>query len=166
MLSAESATGKYPVEAVKTMKDIILSVEDNPEYQSYYKINWEEMAKEHFSHNALVSSAASLAFRIHAKALVVPTATGRAVRLLSSFRPSAQIVAVAHDVKTMNQLALVWGVRSVLEQPTGNFDQFLRKSIDEVVKNKFAKPGDKIVIITGSTVGLSGSTDTIKVVTV
>ncbi len=166
MLSAETSAGKYPVESVQTMKDIILSVESNPEYNQYIKINWENIAKEWLSHNALVSSAASIAFRINAKAIVVPTATGQTVRLLSSFRPNAQIVAVAHDEKTMNQLALVWGIRSVVTEPTGSFDKFLEKSITTVVNNGFAKKGDHVVVVTGSTVGLSGSTDIIKIVTI
>lgn len=166
MLSAESAAGKYPIEAVKTMKEIILDVEAHPDYNNYIKLNWEGFDKEDLSPNAIVAAAASLAYRLQAKAIIIPTASGKIARLLSSFRPSAQIVAVTHDEEVMDQLALVWGVRSVIEPPTGNFDQFLKKALHEVASHNFAGPGDKVVIVTGSLVGLSGSTDTIKVATI
>lgn len=165
MLSGETASGKYPIEAVKIMKETILSVEDHPDYKNYIKIDWDHLLKENYSFSAIASAAASLAYRIEAKAIVVATATGRMPRLISSFRPDAQIVAVTHDHQTMNQLSLMWGVRSVLTKPTGSFDNFLSHAISKVKNQGFAKVGDKIVIVVGSTVGISGETDTIKVLT-
>lgn len=165
MLSGETASGKYPIEAVKIMKETILSVEDHPDYKNYIKIDWDQLSAENYSFSAIASAAASLAYRIRAKAIVVATATGRMPRLLSSFRPDAQIIAVTHDQQTMNQLSLMWGVRSVLTKPTGSFDNFLAHAISEVKEQDFAKVGDKIVVVVGSTVGISGETDTIKVLT-
>lgn len=164
MLSAESASGKYPIEAVSIMKEIILSVEDHPAYNNSILIDWADLSKSDFAYSALADAATRLAERIDAKAIIVPTATGRIARLLSSLRPSAQIVAVTHDPSLSNQLSLLWGVRTVVQKPAGNFDSFLENTLETVREHKFAQKGDKVVVVTGSTVGLSGSTDTIKVV--
>lgn len=166
MLSAESAQGKYPVEAVKTMKEIILSVEENPDYKNYIKINWENIAIENLSLNAIVSSAASISYRIKAKAIIVATTTGKTARMLSSFRPDAQIIAVTHDEAIRSQLSLVWGIYSIVVKPQENFETFL-KNITEDLKNlDLAKKGDKVVFVIGRKVGVAGTTDTVKVATI
>lgn len=166
MLSAESASGKYPVEAVKTMQDIILSVEKNLEYKKYIKINWESIHLENLSSSAITSAAAYLAFRINAKTIITATATGRTVRSLASFRPDAQIVAVAHDEQTGDQLSLVWGVTSMPMKPIRNSDKFWRNIIKEAKSRGLVNPGEKIVLVGGTKIGISGATDSIKVVTI
>lgn len=166
MLSAESANGKYPIEAVTTMKDIILTVEQNELAKSVNEVDWESIRLEDLSFSAIASSAAYLATKIKARAIVVATATGRTARLLSSFRPAAGIVAITHDEKTSNQLALIWGVRSVVTKPYADYDKFIEKCIEGVLKYHFVNKGDKIVVIAGTHIGLSGNTDTIKVLTI
>lgn len=165
MLSAESANGKYPIEAVKTMKEVIISVEEHPEYHNHINIEWKDIEKEELSSSAIASSAAELALHIGAKMIVVATATGRNARVLSSFRPGVPIFAVTHDILTMNQLCLGWGIKSAIVKPTINADTFWNKIVEEVEESGFVTKGDKIVIITGSKVGVSGATDTIKVAT-
>jgi pyruvate kinase len=165
MLSAESAQGNYPVEAVETMTDTILSVEEHPDYQSYIKIDWDQMVSENITLNAIVSSAASIAYRIKAKIIVVGTTTGKTARLLASFRPEAKIVAVTHDEQTKNQLSLVWGVNPIVVEPTQDFNVFNKNMIEYIQELGLAKKGDKIVTVIGRRVGLAGTTDTIKVVT-
>lgn len=165
MLSAESASGKYPVEAVQTMHDIILSVEQNLEYKHYIKINWENLASDELHFNAITSAAASLAYRVHAKAIAVGTVTGRTARILASFRPDAKIIAVVHDSQTYNQLSLVWGVNPIIVDPSKNFDEFIENIFETLHELKLFRKEDKVVIVTGTTAGLSGTTNTIKVVT-
>lgn len=165
MLSAESASGKYPIEAVSTMKEIILAVEQKIEYSADHHIDWQMVSTENLGFSAIASSAAILSEKIAAKAIVVATATGRTARLLSSFRPNAQIVAITHDESTLDRLALVWGVRSILTKPYANYDKFLQKSIEAVLEQGFAEKGDKIVVISGTNIGISGNTDTIKAIT-
>jgi pyruvate kinase len=165
MLSAESASGKYPVEATKAMDEIIHSVEEHLDYKRYIKIDWESVPKGEISSRAITSSAASLAYRIGAKIIVVATATGRSARFLSSFRPDTLLVAVTHDDKTSNQLSMVWGVRTLIVKPTKRFGDFLEQILQDLQKKGFAHKGDKIVVVTGSSVGTSGGTDTIKVTT-
>ncbi len=165
MLSAESASGKYPVESVRTMKEIILNVEENPDYKNYIKINWENISGENLSLNAIVSSAASISYRIKAKAIVVATTTGKTARLLSSFRPDAQIIAVSHDEQTRNQMSLVWGAYSIVVKPSENFETFLKNMTQKVEELGMAKKGDKVVFVIGRKIGIAGTTDTIKVAT-
>lgn len=164
MLSAESANGKYPVEAVKIMKQVIHSVESNPEYKRYIKINWEHMDLENLSLNAIVSSAASLAFHLNARIIAVATASGRTAQLISSFRPTSSILAITHTEEVRNQLTLVWGIKSILVESCDSQDGFCAKIIKKIKDLKLVEKGDKIVLVAGTKVGESGDTNTIKVV--
>lgn len=166
MLSGETANGKYPVETVKVMKSVILSVEENPHYTHSININWEVLAREEIMFSAITSAAASLAYRVKAKLIVVATATGRTARVLSSFRPNAPIYAITHDTLTSEQLSLVWGVKSDVIKPYHNADKFWKDILNNVRESGFVKPGDNIVIITGSKIGVPGDTDSIKIETV
>lgn len=166
MLSAESASGKYPVETVTTMRQIIENVEQNPGYVNYIKINWENITEENLEFNAIVSSAASIAYRIGAKAIIVATGTGRTATLLSSFRPNAPIIAVTSNTEVHRQLALVWNVTSKVLNPTQNLNEFVKKVIEEVKDDQLVKKNDKIVLVTGSQIGTTGTTDTVKVITI
>ncbi len=163
MLSAESASGKYPVETVSTMAHIIESVENDLYYKRYIRIDWEHIEQKDFGLNAITSSAASIAHRINAKAIVAGTTTGRTARILSSFRPDSHVIAIVHDQETYNQLALVWGVTPIVVKPTRDFNKFLR-DINSAIKSNFKK-GDQIVVVTGNTAGQSGATSTIKIST-
>lgn len=165
MLSGETASGKYPVEAVKTMNQVILSVEKNPEYKKYIKINWENISLENLSTSAIAASAASMAYRINAKAIVAATSAGRTVRLVSSFRPSSPIIAIAHDEQTCNQLTLMWGVTAIQVPSFKSSDIFWKNIAKKVKAKKLAQKGDKIVLVGGTKIGVTGATDTIKVIT-
>jgi pyruvate kinase len=161
MLSAESASGLYPVEAVATMSSIIQSVESNLDYKRYIKIDWQHIGPAEISLSAITSSAASIAYRTGAKAIIAGTATGRTARILSSFRPDSKIIAIVHDKLTFNQLALVWGVSPVIVNPTADFNKFL-ENIHVTLAPQF-KHGDIGVIVTGKSAGVSGTTNTIKI---
>ncbi len=166
MLSAESASGKYPVETVQAMSEIIRSVEEHPDYSQYIKIDWQSISKENIPFSAVTSSAASLAYRINAKALIASTKSGRTAKLLASFRPSAPVIAITHDQPTSNHLALVWGIRSFIVDPTDDATSFLKQIAKEITSQGVVKKGDQVVVITGHEVGVSGSTDTIRVTTI
>lgn len=166
MLSAESASGKYPLEAVTTMNEVIDSVEDHPDYKHNIKINWENVESEELSFSAIASAAASLAYRTRARAIVVATATGRAARIISSFRPDVPIIAVTHDYQTNNQLSLIWGVKSVIVEADESADKFWKNIIEAIKKADYVDRGDKIILVSGSIIGVSGATDSIKVTTI
>jgi pyruvate kinase len=166
MLSAESASGKYPVEAVTIMAEVILTVENHPETSHYIRTNWENIEKKEMEFNAIASSAASLAYRIGAEIVAVASATGAGVRRMASFRPSSYIVAITHDQFTANQLALVWGTHSLVVKPTKDTDTFWNAIVETLKKNEQVKKNDKIVMVGGTTVGIAGATYTIKVVSI
>lgn len=165
MLSAESANGKYPVEAVRTMDSVIRNVEKYPDYKHYTKINWDQIEGESIEFNAIASAAASLAYRIGAKGIVVGTATGKTAKMVSSFRPNCKIIGVAHDEITKNQLNLVWGVHPIVVDPTDDFNEFQFRIMKELKQNNVFESGDKLVIVIGRTAGMSGTTDTVKIAT-
>ncbi len=165
MLSAESAAGKYPVQAVKVMHDIILSVERSPEFKQYVRVNWEHIEFQNLQSNAITSSAASLAYKLKTDLLAVATSKGGTAFSIASFRPNAHIVAVTHDKLTQNQLCLVWGLQPLLIKPTDTSDSYWGAIADEIRDKKIGKTGEKVVMIGGTAVGVSGATDTIKVIT-
>lgn len=165
MLSAESATGKYPLEAVQVLKEVIETVEKHPDYTDYIRIDWNNLEKDSLSFSAIAASAASLAHHIKAKAIVVCSASGKTAKILASFRPSAPIFGITHSDQTRNQLALVWGIQSYIVKPQDNFAHFLEDIMELLEDKKLVKKGDQVVLITGSTVGTTGSTDTIKIIT-
>lgn len=166
MLSAESASGKYPVESVVTMKSIIDSVESHPDFHHPIHVDWENFKSEQLSFMAIAASATALGQRVGAKAIVTGTATGNTAIISSNFRPEARIIAITHDEQTKNQLALVWGVEPLVVRPTANFNLFYDHVMDELARGHNLKKGDKVVIVIGTTAGVSGTTNTIKVATV
>lgn len=166
MLSAESASGNYPVEAVKTMNSIIETVEKDAEFKRYIKINWEKVDLNDLGFNAITSSGASLAYRVKSPLIGVGTVSGKTIRQLSSFRPSASIVGFTHNETIARQLLLSWGVIPVLISKDVKYQDFEKEMITQVKKLKLARKGSVIVLIWGSKIGVSGTTDTIKVVKV
>ncbi len=166
MLSGETASGKYPVEAVSIMKEVILSVESHPDYRHNISVEWETRDPSNILFGAITSSAAQLTHRLNAKLIVVATATGRTARVLSSFRPNAPIYAITHDKQTANQLAMVWGVKSDVVYTTNSSDIFWKHILQAIKDSHFVKKSDQVVIITGSKIGVPGDTDSIKVETI
>ncbi len=166
MLSAESASGKYPTESVAQMKNIIDSVESHPDYHHKIKIDWDNLKTGDLEFMAIAASSAALGERVHAKAIISGTATGKTAKTVSAFRPAAKIIAITHDEQTKNQLALVWGVEPVIVRPSLNFNLFLDHVMTEITRGHDLKKGDKVVIVVGTSAGVSGTTDTIKVATV
>lgn len=164
MLSAESASGNFPVETVKTMSSIIDAVEANPEYKRYIKINWEKINLNDLNFNAIVSASASLAYRLKSPIIGVGTVTGKIARQLSSFRPSSEIVAYTHDETIARQLHLSWGVIPVVVDDNFESQSFDKVMAETIKKNKLTRKGNTAVLIWGSKIGTSGTTDTIRVV--
>ncbi len=164
MLSAESASGNFPVETVKTMSSIIEAVEANPEYKRYIKINWEKINLNDLNFNAIVSASASLAFRLKSPIIGVGTVTGKIARQLSSFRPSSEIIAYTHNETIARQLHLSWGVLPIIVGDKFESQSFDKVMSESIKKNKLTRKGNTAVLIWGSKIGTSGTTDTIRVV--
>lgn len=155
MLSDETANGKYPLEAVQTMKRVVLYTESNsplsvafPEYEDH-------------SRQASISKAVvNLAENIEAKAIVVETKSGATVVDISSLRPSIPLIAVTSDARTAQQLAIVYNTKSYI-RPVD--PMAASKLTDWLRKQKVLHTGDVVVSALGRYPGVVGTTDTIKV---
>ncbi len=162
MLSAESASGKYPVEAVSTMSEIIEAVEADAEFRRYIKINWEKLNLEDIHFNAIAASSASLAYRLKAPIIGIGTVTGRTAQLLSSFRPNSIIAAMTHDEFIGRQLVLNWGVYPIIVTEDAQDHHFGETMLAALRLKKWAPKGQTAVLIWGSKIGISGTTNTIR----
>ncbi len=160
MLSGETASGKYPIEAVSMMDAIVREVE-------------REMLKEDAGAGALppitvgwkfndaaARAAARLSYLIDVKALVTFTRDGRTARLLSENRPRAPVVAITADHQVATRLALEWGVMPRLEVPPEDLEETLRLATSVLAREKLCKQGDAFAMVFGWP--LSGGTNTIK----
>ena len=160
MLSGETAAGKYPVEAVKTMATIAKRIEETLDY--------DNILRSRGLNNTNVTDAISYATCTTAKSLnasgiVTSTSSGHTARMVSKFRPNTPIIAATPTEKTSRQLSLSWGVYTVMCEQAGNTDDLIDNSI-EASKNKgFINDGELVVITAGVPTGVSGTTNLIKV---
>lgn len=157
MLSGETAAGNYPIESVQMMDKLIREVEEHGSgsepAQGRTPHGWEsslihEWAQWQIS-NAAVRSAALMTFVMPVKAVVVFTKGGRSVGLISDYRPNAPIVAVTHEQKVAQRLALEWGVRPFVEVPPEDMEETHRIAASLVVREGICERGDLYVVVTG-----------------
>lgn len=162
MLSAESASGKYPFKCIQTMHEIISEVERNGNY--FYNMSMES---EFFSVAEAIGAAASLtALKLNASAIVCLTTSGRTASIISSFRPKARIIAVTHIVSTLNRLELVWGIQGFSIRPYTSSDEAMHQIEEMLIKYGLVKTGDKVVLTLGVPVLERGKTNALRVYTV
>ena len=155
MLSDETAMGKYPIEAVKTMKRIVQYAEQHAPLKVVFPTEHEKNMQD-----AISSSAINLADIIGAKAIVAETKTGATAREIACRRPTTAIVAVTDLERTAQQLCLVYGVKSYV-RPVAQ--EAAQKLTDWLRENKVLHSKDIVVTVSGRYPGVLGTTDTIKV---
>ncbi|MDP2277078.1 MAG: pyruvate kinase [Nitrospirota bacterium] len=159
MLSAETATGKYPVIAVKMMDRIIRYTES----QSLARHDYSGFAMLFSDFSGAVAEAACTAAEdIHAKAIVAFTQSGFTARLVSKFRPEVPIIGVTPYDNVKRRMSLYWGVTSMLISHVSNTDIMIQKVEKLLIASKIAKKGDNIVITAGSPLMKRGTTNLIK----
>lgn len=162
MLSAESASGKYPFKAIRTMHEIILEVEKNE--NNYYKLSLEN---ELLSVPAAIAASSALtALKLNASAIVCLTTTGKTAQIISSFRPKAQIVAITTDLEVLNRLEIMWGLQTLHLRPYENLKDIILQIEKLLIENGLAKTGDRIILTLGQPVADKGTTNSIHVHTV
>jgi pyruvate kinase len=150
MLSAETAVGKFPVEAVRTMDRIIKEVEkDGPvrSERAAKHIPLTDDDQEHRFADAIARAAYALAVDTPVKFLVVFTKTGSAVRRVAKYRPSPPIIAVADNEETACRLALVWGVRSIVVPVDPDPDYVFRKAGQLIIDEGLAEQGEYALLV-------------------
>jgi len=148
MLSGESANGQYPEETVKTMKEIITNVEES----SFDDINPGFLDDDIFNDYAsLINGAHELAKSSKARAIIMYTETGLTARMMSHHRPEQIMIAATNNLKTYNQLSIVWGIRAYLFENGETRENFIDLIIEKTKKDERLEKGDKVVIILGKT---------------
>ncbi|BCD63057.1 pyruvate kinase [Nitratiruptor sp. YY08-26] len=158
MLSDETTVGKYPVEAVETLRKVIQETMSIYPFYKYY---------EGKDIDAIAGSVADLCKSISPKAIVSFTSSGTTVKSIAKYRPQAPIIAVTHDKNISHKLSLVWGVAQIFEMPKiKNPEHLIQKFLDVAQRENIVTPGDRIILTMGSIVGKEGTTNMIRVVEV
>lgn len=160
MLSGETAAGKYPLLAVRTMGRIIEEIEASQRYQSLF-----EAPTLAFSHsaNAVAKAAVVAARQLEAKAIVCVTESGGVARLVSEYRPSAQIVALTSRDEVYRRLALYWGVNPLITTPSKDFGAMVALIESSLAERKLCQKGDLVVIAVALPFGSGLSANTLHV---
>jgi pyruvate kinase len=146
MLSGETANGKYPVEAVKTMTKVALEVEKNKE--KFLDIPYLNVTGEISAYLAKV--AVKTAFRIGARGIIADTTGGRTIRDMASYRGINLILAQCYSLSTMRELALSYGVYASFQERKKSVDEFIHIALKKLVKTHNMKVDDIIVVLAGN----------------
>jgi pyruvate kinase len=160
MLSGETASGVHPVEAVRTMARIIEEIEKS----AYYKANVEipDIQIAH-STNAIAHAAYTAAKVMKLRTIVSVSDSGGASRLISEYRPDANIVALTTDEVAYRRLALVWGVTPVLIGPSATTEELIDRVEATLIERNLALPGENVIITMAVPVGSGVQTNSLKI---
>ena len=161
MLSAESASGKYPLEAVSIMNRIIEQTERDPSYRRI--IDAQHSDPEATGADAISAAAAQVARTLTASAIVTYTTSGSTALRVARERPDAPILCLTQDLATARRLALLWGAHCVHTADIRTFSEMVEKATRVALKQEFAKKGERLVITAGVPFGRPGSTNTLRV---
>ncbi|MFL6758393.1 pyruvate kinase [Sphingomonas sp.] len=162
MLSAESATGQYPCEAVQMMDRIATSVERDPSYQA--RIHFTQTRLEATTADALAGSARQIVTTISATAMVCYTSSGATARRIARERPPVPLLAMSPSQVTARRMGLLWGVHAVHSRDVSSFEEMVEKGKRMALRHNIAKGGDRIVLMAGVPFGTAGSTNVLHVV--
>lgn len=159
MLSAESASGKYPFKCIQTMHEIILEVERTGDF--YYNISLEQEFME--VAESIGASASLSALKLNAPVIVCLSTTGRTAMQISNFRPRAQVIAVTHIPETLNRLELVWGIQTLLINRYKTSEEAMEQIEKMLIQYGLCKVDDKIIVTMGLPVQQGAKTNTLRI---
>ncbi|MGI8422801.1 MAG: pyruvate kinase [Chloroflexota bacterium] len=160
MLSAETAVGAYPGDAVRAMAKIAAAAESEPDLLGAQRA-WTDVARD--PTEAVAQAACEIAHELGARAIVCSTSSGFTPRMVAKYRSQVLIVALAYDERVRRRLTLTWGVEPLSSPPIRGTDEMIAVATRLVVKAGVAKPGEMVVITAGVPVGTPGYTNLIKV---
>jgi len=162
MLSAESAAGMYPCEAVAMMDRIASSAERDPIYPA--RIHFTQTRLEPTTADALAGSARHIASTVSATAMVCYTSSGSTARRIARERPAVPLLAMSASLTTARRLGLLWGVHAVHTRDVSSFEEMVAKGKRMALRHRIAEGGDRVVLMAGVPFGTAGSTNVIHVV--
>lgn len=161
MLSAESASGQYPVEAVATMVRVAQSVESDPHYDSI--IHAQRAEPEATAADALSAAARQIAETLKLSAIVTYTGSGNTGLRAARERPQTPLIALSPNVRTARRLSLVWGLHCVVTPDATNVAEMVNGACSIAFSEGFAKPGERVIITAGVPFGTPGSTNMLRI---
>ena len=164
MLSGETAAGKYPVEAVRTMAKIALETENDIDYKARFN-RFKEQSVRNVT-NAISHATCSAAYDLEAAAIITVTESGQTARMISKYRPGVQIIGCTVNSRVYRQLAMSWGVMPIFCQLKDDADELFDHAVQRAKEEKLIQDGDLVVITAGVPLGIPGTTNLLKVQTV
>ena len=161
MLSAESASGQFPVEAVGTMNRIAEAVERDPTYRSV--IHAQRTEPERTGADAIAAAARQIAETLDLSAVVSWTSSGSTAYRVARERPDMSIVVISPKAEIARRLALVWGVHCVVGDEAHDQDDMVDRACRTAFAEGFARAGDRIIIVAGLPLGMPGATNMVQI---
>jgi pyruvate kinase len=158
MLSEETAIGEYPLEAVQTMDRIAKAIEPSIEYRHQFPQPGDEPSVN----QAMSNAACDLAEALGAKAILVPTFSGRTASVVARLRPRRPVIGLSHHDYALRHMALEWGVTPVRMAEAADVEELWASSIESGRETGLLEPGDLVVLTAGTAVNIPGTTDMIK----
>ena len=162
MLSAESASGLWPEEAVTMMNAIAMSVESDPGYAA--RLHFTETKPDATTADALAEAAARIAETVSAAVIICFTRSGSTARRIARERPSVPLMVLTPILATARRTGLLWGAHAVHTRDVQSFEEMVAKTKRMALRQNLAKAGDRIVIVAGVPFGTPGSTNMVHVV--
>jgi pyruvate kinase len=161
MLSGETAAGKYPVEAVNTMSRIATRSEQALGFEEI--LGKKGIAPQRTITDAISHATVTTAQNLGASAIITSTKSGHTARMVSKYRPRARVIAVTPKPDVVRKLQLVWGVQPTLVEETVNTDEMFETSVQGALTAGLINAGDLVVITAGVPLGVTGTTNLLKV---
>ena len=161
MLSAETASGKFPIESVKIMDRIIRGVENDSSYRQM--LESKKIKLEKTTSDAISSAASQVVKTVFAKAIFTYTRSGGTAKRAARERPTVPIIGLSPDRLTARQLSLIWGVHNIHALEPKSFSGMIENACELAKKERIVKKGDYVVITAGAPIGVTGSTNNLRI---
>ena len=162
MLSGETASGKYPLEALATMKETVAAAEGATDFWKRFREAKHDDDMSMNISNAISHACCLTAMDLGAKAILAATKSGETARMISRFRPGCSIIALTTTEVARRQLAISWGVHPLLVGYVDSTDRLFSLAVDSALKEGLVQKGDTAVITAGIPIGVSAATNLIR----
>jgi pyruvate kinase len=161
MLSAESAAGEYPVEAVSTMNRIAEEVENDPLHRGI--IHAQRTEPEATGADAIAAAARQIAETLDLSAIMCWTFSGSTALRVARERPKSPVIAISPNLSTARRLSLVWGIHSIVAEDAHDQDDMVERACRLGFKDGFAKAGQRVIVVAGVPLGTPGATNMLRI---
>jgi len=163
MLSAETAAGRYPIEAVEFMSRIVIEAESH--IAKHPESGPGQLPVEHSVYHAVARTSVSLAETVEAKVMVAFSSSGNTALRIARERPSIPFLVMTPNLNVQRRLGLLWGTRTAASAFSEDFESAITEAIDEIKSRDLAGRGQQIVVVAGMPFGIEGTTNSMRVVT-